>query len=428
MYDLIIVGGGASGLACAISAAKRKKHVMIIERNDRVGKKILSTGNGKCNLSNTNICLDDDKIIDFSKYHDHSNKCNTLEFCYNSDNQGFVDEIIKQFDYKKAIDFFKNLGVLVKNNEGYIYPRSEQASCILDALRFKAEELGVAITNNELVKKIEKKSNDFLINNKYKSKNLLISTGGAAAPKTGSDGNGYELAKLMGHNIIDPGPALTGLICEGDFKSIGGVRCDANLSLKAGEIEVYEQGNLQLTNYGLSGIPVFQLSRWAYKALKAGLDTSVIVDFIPEKDNAELVKTLETFLKSEKTRTLSAVLSGILNKKLAEFIVKSAGFKANDSIESLSRNSNVDIFKIVLKLVNLSKEYRFIVKEVNTFENAQVSCGGVDTKEVNPNTMESLIVDNLFFSGEILDVDGICGGYNLHFAWATGNIVGNSIK
>ena len=429
MYDLIIVGGGAAGLSCAIAAAAKNKKIMIIEANDRVGKKILSTGNGKCNLSNSNICFDDDKIINFSKYINATQVQNeSLDYCYNSDNQGFADEIIKQFDYKKAIDFFNGLGVMTKNKEGYIYPRSEQASCILDALRFKVDELGVDIISNEKVKIVEKKSGIFVVNNKYKSKNLLLATGGAAAPKTGSDGSGYLLAKEMGHKIINPGPALTGLICEGNFKSISGVRCDVNLTLEAGEIEVHEQGNLQLTNYGLSGIPVFQLSRWAFKALEADFDTYVIVDFVPEKDNAELVKCLESFLKREKNRSIATVLSGIVNKKLAEFFVKACGYKSTDSFSSLSKSHNTDALKVALKLVDIMKEFRFKVLEVNGFDNAQVSCGGVDTKDVNPHSMESLIVKNLYFAGELLDVDGICGGYNLHFAWATGNIAGNNIK
>lgn len=406
--DVIIIGGGASGLVAAITAAKLGAKVIIIDHNKRIGQKLLATGNGKCNLTNTD-----------------QNAKN-----YRGDNPDFAKDVLALFTDKDTINFFNKLGLLVKDKQGYIYPISEQATTVLDILRLACDNLGVITYCQSSVISINKSDNIFIL--KYKNlaedkvelvsaKKLILATGGKANAKTGSDGSGYELARNFGHHIIKPTPALVGLLGkENFFKAISGVRTEALLTLKINnENIISEKGELQLTNYGLSGIPVFQISRYASKAVDLKKEVVVVIDFLPNHSKSELIEHIKSQLYLNSYKNIEQQLFGLLNRKLASLILKQAGINLFTISSSIS-NLELD------KIINLIKSFEVKIEKANTFDQAQVCAGGVDTNEVYANTLESKKIENLYIIGELLDIDGACGGYNLQWAWSTGYLAGKS--
>lgn len=398
--DVVIVGGGASGLMAAITCRKQGKNVMIMEQKDRLGKKILATGNGKCNFTNL-----------FQK-----------DECYHSSQAGFPKKALQAFTAEDTIQFFEDLGVLTKEKNGCLYPYSGQASTILDALCLEVKRLGIWVVCGEKIDKIEKKKDQFIIH--YGEQTVLagrviLSAGGKAAPAQGSDGSGYDLAKSFGHHITKLCPSLTGLKAKESFcKELAGVRCDGAVSLFLdGAYERKDIGELQLTNYGISGIPVFQICRFAGMALLEKRETIVKADFFPAWKEKKLREVIFHQQSRFGDNAAEDALAGLLNKKVLRVLLKQAGIKANTSLNGVSQEK-------LLYLCKLMKALEFHITETNEFQNAQVCAGGVDTREVNPDTMESKVVKNLYFAGEILDVDGICGGYNLQWAWSSGYAAG----
>ena len=400
-FDTIVIGGGPSGMTAAIIAARKGKKVCILEHQDRIGKKILSTGNGKCNITN----------MDMGPH------------CYNSNsNEGFFG-VIEKFGPNEIIDFFKGMGMLTMDKNGYIYPRSEQASVVLDTLRFELERLGVTVYTGATQIKIAK-NNNFIVSfnsNKITSDKLILACGSKCAPKTGSDGSGYVFANNFGHKIIKVIPALVQIICAEDFyKELQGVRCNANLRVTTNsETVVTEQGELQLTGYGISGIPVFQLSRTIKRLIDRKQSPVVYIDFVPEYNENDLIDFISKSVKTNLNSEISQMLSGILNKKIANVIIKEC------SIKPSTRCEDIDSDKI-RRIVSKIKNFTTIPKDTNGFDNAQVCAGGVELSDVDLNTMESKLVKGLYFAGEILDVDGRCGGYNLTWAFSSGKLAGDN--
>ncbi len=400
--DIIIIGGGASGLFTAIIAAKNGHKVTILEHMDKIGKKILVTGNGKCNLSN---------------------KAQAKEM-YRGNNPNFAWDVINKFNVEDTVKVFSELGIMLKEKKGYLYPNSEQASSVLEVLKLELKHLGVKIHCSIKIESIHKSNESFVIETKngdscykYFGKKIILATGGMAAPETGSDGSGFRFAKEFGHNIINPVPALVGLKAVGGyFKTLAGIRTQAKIKLYVNDdFVISDEGELQITNYGISGIPVFQVSRYASKAIKRS-HVVVKIDYIPNFSREELFELLrQRFNNSYKTVLENFI--GVLNIKLAQVIIKEASLTFDQKSKDLNE-------KQLLELVNVIKEFKVVIKDTNSFSNAQVCAGGVDTKEINANTMESKIVRGLYFCGEIMDVDGACGGYNLQFAWSTGFIAG----
>lgn len=398
--EVVIVGGGASGLMAAITCQRQGKHAIILEQKERAGKKILATGNGKCNFTNL--------------YQD--------ERCYRSSEASFPKRALQQFDQHAAVQFFEDLGVLVKERNGYLYPYSGQASTILDALCYEAARLGVTIECGKKVEHIQKKDGFFEI--QLSGKTMLAScvilcAGGKASKAQGSDGSGYILAKELGHHITKLSPALTGLKAKEKFcKELSGVRTDATVSLLVdGNYVAKDTGELQLTNYGVSGIPIFQICRYAGMALLEKKEVVVKVDFFPnwkEKQLRELVFRLKEQFSKDAAKE---ALAGLMNKKVLFVLLKQAAIHPDDLLGKIPDEK-------LLTLCKWMKTLPFHITETNGFDNAQVCAGGIDTREVNPDTMESKIVKNLYFAGELLDVDGICGGYNLQWAWASGYVAG----
>ncbi len=401
MKEVVIVGGGASGLTAAITAARNGKDVTLIERNNKCGKKILITGNGRCNFWNTDVDLS----------HFHSSTPNLLK------------EFITDERQNSILKFFDSLGLAYKTKNGYYYPFSNQAFTIENALLSECKKLNIKIINDITVEKIIKED-CFIINpdkENIKAKNIIIATGSKAAPKTGSDGLGYELAKSFNHNIITPLPSLVQLKAdEPYFKNWSGIRTDVKVNLLINHKYIKsETGEIQLTNYGLSGICIFNLSGKAAKALNQNKNVIISINFIPFASNPKTF--LQNLNKNSYHKTISELLEGILHYKLIDIILKKAHLKRDLLLTTLTDNELNNLIKTLT-------DFQIQILDTHTLDHAQVCSGGIPLTEINSKTLESLKVKNLYFTGEIIDIDGDCGGYNLGWAWISGIIAGKNVK
>ena len=402
MREVIVVGGGASGLVAAISAARNGAHVTLLEQKERIGKKILSTGNGRCNLTNT--------------YMDSK--------CFYGDDTSIVSTVLEQFGTEETTRFFEDLGVVLKERQGYIYPYSGQATTIVDALSLELNTLNVSVVTNTCVIDIQKLDSCFSVttlNRQYLGDAVILATGGKAAPVLGSDGKGFELAQKLGHHISNVVPALVQLRGVGTyFKQIAGVRTQAKVSLYVEQqLVASDTGELQLTNYGISGIPVFQISRFAGKACANQKKVSAEIDFMPHMEEPDFNEFMKKRIVAHGEKTAEDFLIGLFNTKIGMLLLKEAKIPTKIRIK--------DIYDEKLNhFIFLCKHFRIEIAGTNDFEQAQVCAGGVKTSEIHPNTMESIYIKNLYITGEVLDIDGICGGYNLQWAWATGFLAGKN--
>lgn len=404
-YDVIIVGAGSSGLLAGILAARGGRSVLIIEQKEKAGKKILATGNGKCN---------------------YTNLYQTSE-CYRSDDNSFVFQVLPNFDTSKTIKFFKDLGIIPKERNGYIYPNSEQASSVVSVLLMECQRLKVEFIYNEKV--ISVIAPDFTVitavnkeENIYYARKLILATGGCAAPKLGSDGSGYDLAKLFGHKIIKPLPALVSLKSPDKFcKKISGVRTQARVKAYGNaKLLFIEEGEIIFTDYGISGIPIMQLSRFVSKALDMGKASYLMLDLYFSASREELFEILMKRCKRSPEKTMEEMLVGMFNHKLNYILMTEAKLDPNCPCSKVKDEA-------ILKLTEQIKGFMVQINGTNTFEFAQVTAGGVSTLDVDPLTMESKKKKNLYLIGELLDMDGTCGGYNLQWAWCTGYVAGTSV-
>ena len=397
-FDAIIIGGGASGLMCSI-AAKRKNprmSVAIIEKNDRVGKKLLSTGNGRCNLTNANVAPD--------KYVGNGAK-------------KLVGAVLQKYNVQSLLDYFGTLGLLTsKDSEGRYYPLSRQASTVLDVLRFNCEALGVEMICGEAVTKVaaEKGFSVTTKQNVYTAKKLVIAAGSPAAPKLG--GSRSE-ALFLGHKAAPFSAALCPVTVRSDIlKSLKGLRVQAEVKLESDKgVVKTERGEVQFNEDNLSGICVFDLSLFAKP------DMRISLDLLPDISERELYNILLKNKELFANHTIDNLLTGILQKRMAQAVLKSAGVK--DFSRSCSTLGDGELGSIA----KTAKSLCFTVTGNAGFDRAQACRGGVLCGQIDPVTMQSLLVKNLYFCGEALDVCGECGGYNLHFAFAGGIIAGKSL-
>lgn len=402
MVDVLIIGGGASGLVAAIAAARTGASVQIIERMNKIGKKILATGNGKCNYTNAVIT-------------DEDYRSNDMEICH---------QVLSGFSSGDVVEFFETLGIYPKDKNGYIYPTSEQASSMVEVLRMELKHLKVPVVTDEPVQSVIKKSSRFVVktkDNSYSAKRVVLCTGGKASKNLGSDGSGYNIAKTLGHTIVSTVPALVGLKCsEKIFKCLSGVRTQAMITLYIGQkYQIRNLGEVQLTNYGVSGIPTFQISRYAAYGLAKKKNVEVELDFLPNMEENEVFDLLIKRIRDNPQRQPEYFFVGLLNDKLGAAIYRCSNAKSVKRVDALSLED-------IKGLVKSIKRFRATVVDTNGFENAQVTAGGVSLKQIDPETMESTMVPGFYMAGELLDVDGVCGGYNLHWAWVTGHIAGTS--
>lgn len=400
MCDIVIIGGGVSGIVSAIKSFNGRNRITILERNDKCLKKLLLTGNGRCNYFN------DDTSI--SNYH--------------SMREDLLDKVINSDNMSRILNFYNELGIIPKIKNGYYYPFSNQASTVRDALLFEVMKLGISIKYNYLVEKIEHSNNKFIINDSIVCDKVIIATGSCSYPKTGSDGMGYDFLRKFGHNIIKPLPALVQL--NSDFKycrELSGIRSDVILSLyEDDEFISSSVGEVQLTDYGISGICTFNLSHFVTRGLDVGRKEVIKVNFLPFiKDN--YMEWFNTYSNKHNDKNIYMLLCNILNYKLVKVILKVC------SIDNETYYNELDYNSRSLLIDNLTN-FKFNIVSTKDFNFSQVCNGGVSLDEVNLSTFESLIVDGLYITGEVLDINGNCGGYNLICAVISGILVGDDLS
>lgn len=386
-----IVGGGAAGMIAAIMAARNHAAVTILEHNEKIGKKLLATGNGRCNLTNEK----------------------QEKMCYHSEHPELLWDILQNFPFEQTLDFFEKIGIYPVSKNGYFYPSSMQASSVQEVLEMEARFLKVKIKCKEHVKEIKisdtKENPRFSVVTEtwqYPADAVILACGSQASEIDGADDSGYTLAKQLGLKVINPLPALVPLKGKGNyFSKWAGTRIYGKIYLQSqNEIVQTEEGELQLTDYGISGIPVFQLSGLAAKLLQHQHSVTLMIDFLPDVTPKELEELLLKRKELCPYKTTKELCIGLFPKKLIEVLV----------------DKKTDLSTLAEKIKKFSME----IVGTKPFSNAQVCQGGVSLEEISPKTMECKKIPGLYLAGELLDADGICGGYNLQWAWSSGACAG----
>lgn len=403
-----IIGGGPSGMLLSILIKRERPNfsVMLFERNERVGKKLLATGNGRCNYTNVSVEKEN----------------------FHSKNEDFPMKIISRFNNKDTIELLKTIGIYpISEADGRVFPLSLQGSSVLDFLRLAMERYKVDVILDEKINGVKKAKDGFLLrgSKNYEADLVVVATGGLALPSSGSDGIGYRIAKDFGHNIIKQGPTIVQL--ESNYsriKELKGVRINTSATLYIdGKICDTKTGDVLFTDYGLSGPAIMDLSRKSIEALNNNKKVEIGINLVG------IPKEEINFMISERTKNLAGLdlnnfLVGIVNKKLIQSIVKKLNIVYNKEIIKAVEYEKDFIYH----LTNILADFTIKISGYKGFGFAQATTGGVDTEEINPNSLESLKVKGLYFIGEVLDVDGDCGGYNLQWAWSSAYIASQSIK
>ena len=396
--QVIIIGGGASGLMAAITAARNGHAVTLLERQARVGRKLLATGNGRCNLTNMNMTLP----------------------CYHGQSPEFIRPAFAALDRDATLDFFHGLGLLtVAEATGRVYPYSDQAGSVVDVLRFAADAAGVTTRTGFEVTGLKRTKKGFSVSSAGETltaDRVIVCCGGMAGGKLGGTRSGYELLQSLGHSVTKLYPALVQIKTDNTYvKALKGVRANASLRLCRGRDTVAaSQGEVQFTEFGVSGPAVFELSRAA--ATEKG-PLTIHLDLLPQLSAADIEALLRRRIASTQALTAENLLAGMLHNRLGRTILRYTGYSLTDSVASLSA---ADLKKVseAIKCFSLS------VIGVLGFDGAQVTVGGIRTSEFDPATLQSRLVPGLYAAGEVLDIDGDCGGYNLQWAWSSGYLAG----
>lgn len=399
---ILIIGGGAAGIMASFWAANENSEVTIMERNDKIGRKILATGNGRCNFTNVFATMEN----------------------YHGENDKFPYSAFSQFEVYTTMAFFDSIGIKPKvEEEGKVFPASLQSSSMIEVFNYEIKKRKINLKLNMKVTKIEKKKEKFIIEtnigDEYSFDKVILTTGGKALPTSGSDGNGYNLAKSLGHNIIEPFPGIVQLHLEDKYsKEKSGVRIDGKAELYIDDKFIKsDKGDVLFTDYGISGPTILQLSRRAIYALRKGKKVEIKVNLFKDESKEEVYNYLNTRFTNLGDRSLKNSLIGYINKKLILPILKDTGLDSEKKVSELSKEE-------VNKLAEALVSWTFKVTDHQPWEFAQVTAGGIDTREIDSSTMESKIIEGLYFAGEIIDVDGDCGGYNLQWAWSSGYVAG----
>lgn len=395
---VIVIGGGASGMMASLTAAESGHQVTILERQARLGRKLLATGNGRCNLSNMNM---------------------GQQF-YHGARTDLVSRMIGEFDTAKTLEFFSSLGLLtVAEPSGRVYPFSDQAGSVVDVLRFALDQAGVEIITGFEVVSARNEKGKFVVSSAeetLRADRLIICCGGMAGAKLGGTKSGYELLKSFGHKMTKLYPSLVQIKTDDAYtRSLKGVRADAGVSLVMGKyVEAESAGEVQFTEYGLSGPAIFEISRAASVNKEK---RTVVLDLLREYSKEDIEGMISARISAMPSLTAENLLTGMLQNRLGRTVVKYAGYDQNLPVTELNEGDISRIAKCI-------KSFRFDVIDTLSFDSAQVTAGGADIIQFRADTLESCLVKGLYAAGEVLDVDGDCGGYNLQWAWSSGRRAG----
>ncbi len=402
IYDTIVIGGGPAGMTAAIKAKEtcEKAKVLIIDRNKKLGKKLYATGNGRCNIANS--------ALDLSSYH--------------SCNEFFPYQIINTESYKKLKEFFMDLGVAIYDDGGYLYPQSMQASTVVWALSDRIKHLGIEIHTTEEAESVEPTDEMYGVVTdcaEYTARTVVAAPGSAAAPKLGGTESVYRLLENTEIRTIAPHPALCRLKTREDISDLAGVRARCRVSLLCdGDVYDSESGEIQFADGWLSGIAVFNLSMQCIDLLNDGRTPVVEVTLVPEMDEDDVLGYLRKFRDSNPDRRLEAMSNGLVNEKIARFIINRLELKS----VTAARLTDEELDRMVFEI----KHMRFEISGHGGYDESQAACGGIDTRQLRPDSMEADGYKGLYVAGEYADVTGKCGGYNIMWAVMTGMRAGEA--
>lgn len=394
MKKTAIIGGGASGLLCAIFCAKSGVYVDVFEQNSKCAKKILVSGNGRCNITNTNLSSHD----------------------YFSQNPSFVEFALKEFGFLEFEKFCHAIGLLLDIKEdGRVYPLSNEAKSVASLLINYAKNLGVIFHTDTKITDIKKLLDEY--------DSVVVSTGSEAASHLGGNSDGLEFAKLFGHNVFSTYPSLVQLHLDSKIvKKMSGAKVDGEVTLFINsKKELTCSGDILFSDYGASGFAILDISQGASVALMEHLHVSISINLIPAFNAQKLSSHISSLAQNMPQFTILDILAGLVPLKIAQALLEDLGILASISADKIN-------VKLTKKIANQLLNWRFEVTDTHGFRHGEVAGGGVDTTEINPKTFESLKQKNLYFCGEVLDVVGKRGGYNFAFAWASGHLAAKAIS
>lgn len=394
--NVCVIGGGAAGMLAALTAAENGHRVLLLERQSRVGRKLLATGNGRCNLSNYHV----------SPAHYHGGA-------------GFCDFALSQFDVGETLQYFASLGLLtVSEASGRIYPMSNMAGSVLDVLRYALERPEIDLQTSQTVTDVRKIPEGFSVKTEtdtFSARCLILAAGGAAGSKVGGGMDGYRLAKSLGHHRTALYPSLVQLKTDPTYpRALKGVKAQCGISICRGsQVLARNSGEVLFTEYGVSGPAIFDLSR---SVSAGGSDLTCLLNFFPDWEEAEVLHWLSQRQAAMAAHEASTLLTGSCHTRLGQMICKSAGF-TNQRAAGLTRDD-------LRRIARQATHFALPITGTCGFDQAQVTAGGLDTSEFDPRTLQSRLVPGLYACGELLDIDGDCGGYNLQWAWSSGRLAG----
>lgn len=394
--NVCVIGGGAAGMLAALTAAENGHRVLLLERQSRVGRKLLATGNGRCNLSNYHV----------SPAHYHGGA-------------GFCDFALSQFDVGETLQYFASLGLLtVSEASGRIYPMSNMAGSVLDVLRYALERPEIDLQTGQTVTAVRKIPEGFSVKTEtdtFSARCLILAAGGAAGSKVGGGMDGYRMAKSLGHHRTALYPSLVQLKTDPTYpRALKGVKAQCGISICRGsQVLARNSGEVLFTEYGVSGPAIFDLSR---SVSAGGSDLTCLLNFFPDWEEAEVLHWLSQRQAAMAAHEASTLLTGSCHTRLGQMICKSAGF-TNQRAAGLTRDD-------LRRIARQATHFALPITGTCGFDQAQVTAGGLDTSEFDPRTLQSRLVPGLYACGELLDIDGDCGGYNLQWAWSSGRLAG----
>ena len=401
-YDVAIIGAGPAGIMAAITAKQNGASVVLIEKNEAIGRKILATGNGRCNITN--------RLAKVENYH--------------GSNPEFIGNVLNSFDQHKTIKFFEDLGLILKEEDrGRMFPRTNQATSVVDILAQELDRLKVDVKLNAEVKKIENKSEwEITLGDatKISAEKLILTTGGRAAHQFGSSGDGHFWMKNLGHKVEDIHAALVPLETKELWvKDIQGLKVEAQASFFVDdELVSKRSGDLIFTHFGLSGPAIMSQARFVAPFVEKN-EVKVQLDFMSEQPKHDLDEMIAKIFNISGAKSVKNALVGLVPAKLIPIILKESGIDENKNAAEISKTQRAEIVRN-LKSLTLG------IAKLRPLKEAQVTRGGISTDEINHETLESTKIKNLYFAGEVMDVDGDSGGFNLQWAWSSGHLAGES--